>query len=254
MSYLQTGTRQWLSPPRSTSLKDYHEHKINVQEAAYAISRLTATSQSTALNHGRNKLRNLLIAALEEWPESELSPIFALLEEMENLPKPAIREEARHSVTTDPFWKQLPGFGNMKVGIFQWGEWRQEIEGHPDDPDLQRQMREKYIRIASLEVLLVDEKIGPILLDWGYECLADAFERCDVIPDIQFPMAAEWLKRLARRTHDDALREEEDWPFKRNYLDLRKGDDAMFVERWQYWKSRLEYAKEDLPENKSIER
>lgn len=213
-------------------MEDYHDHKINVQEAAYAIPRPTATSQSTALNRERNKLWNLLIAALEEWPESELSPIFALLKEMENLPEPAIREEARHSVTSDPFWKELPGFGNMWVDIFQWGEWRQEIEDHPDDPDLRRQMREKYIHIATLEVRLVDEKIGPISLDWGYECLTDAFERRDVIPDIQFPMAADWLKRFVRRIHDDALREEEDWPFKRNYLDLRKGGDAMSVGIW----------------------
>lgn len=240
-------------PQEAQALKDYHDGKTTVQEAAYAISRPTATSQSTTLNCERNKLWNLLIAALEEWPEFESSPIFALLKEMENLPEPVICEEAKHSVTSEPFWKELPGFGNMWADVFQWGEWRHEIEDHPDDKNLRHQMREKYIHIAALEARLVDEKIGPIALDWGYECLTDAFERRDVIPDIQFPMAAEWLKRLAKRIYDGALKQEEDWPFKRDYLDLRKGGNAMSVERWQYWKSRLEeYVKEDLPQSDSV--
>ncbi|OJJ81810.1 uncharacterized protein ASPGLDRAFT_83984 [Aspergillus glaucus CBS 516.65] len=217
-------------PQEAQALRDYHEGKITIQEAAYAISRPTATSQSTELNCERNKSWNLLIAALEEWPEPESSPIFALLKEMENIPEPAIREEAKHSVTSDPFWKELP-----------------------DDTDLRRQLREKYIHIAALETRLVDEKIGPISLDWGYECLTDVFERREAIPDIQVLMAAEWLKRLARRIFDGALKQEEDWPFKRDYLNLRKGGNAMTVERWQYWKSRLEkYVREGLPESDSV--
>lgn len=95
-------------------------------------------------------------------------------------------------------------------------------------------MREKYIHIAALEARLVDEIIGPISLDWGYECLTDAFECRKAIPDIQVPMAAEWLKRLAGQIFDGALKQEEDWPFKRDYLDPRKGGIATTVERWQY--------------------
>lgn len=57
-------------PQEAQALRDYHEGKITVQEAAYGISRPTATSQSTELNCERNKLWNLLIAALEEWPRT----------------------------------------------------------------------------------------------------------------------------------------------------------------------------------------
>ena len=114
-------------------------------------------------------------------------------------------------------------------------------------------MREKYIHIAALEARLVDEIIGPISLDWGYECLTDAFECRKAIPDIQVPMAAEWLKRLARRIFDGALKQEEDWPFNRDYLNLRKGGNAMTVERWQFWKSGLEkYVREGLPQSYSV--
>lgn len=79
------------------------------------------------------------------------------------------------------------------------------------------------MHIASLEARLVDERVGSIELNWGYGCLTDVFERKDAVPDIQFPMAAEWPKRLARWIYEGALRQEEGWPFKRHYLDLRKG-------------------------------
>lgn len=44
-------------------------------------------------------------------------------------------------------------------------------------------------------------------------------------------MVAEELKRLARRICESALRQEEGWPFKRDYLDLRKGGNAVTIER-----------------------
>ena len=106
-------------PQKAQALRDYREGKTTVQEAAYAVSRPTATSHSTELSCERNKFWNLLIAALEEWPESESSPIFALLKEMENLPEPVTREEAKHSVTSGSFWKELLGFGNMWADVFQ---------------------------------------------------------------------------------------------------------------------------------------
>ena len=66
-------------------------------------------------------------------------------------------------------------------------------------------------------------------------------------------MAAELLKLFARRIHDGALREEEDWPFKRNYLNLQRGGDAMSVEDWHYLKSRLkEYVREGLSNSNSL--
>lgn len=93
-------------------------------------------------------------------------------------------------------------------GSFSNGEWRHEIEDHPDDTGQRRQMQ-KYIHITALEARLVDKKNRSISLDWEYECLPDAFECCDVITDIQFPMTVEWLKRLAKRIFDAASKQEE---------------------------------------------
>lgn len=241
-------------PQEAQALREYHEGKTSAREAAYAITRPVATSMSTTLNLERNRLWNLLITALEEWPTSESSAIFSLLKEIEKLPDPIIRDEAKHSVVmSEPFWDELPGFGNMWADSFQWGEWRHQVEDHPDDTDVRRHLREKYTHIASMEAHLADEEVGSINLEWGYECLTDALERKDAVPDIQIPMAAEWLKRLARQIYKDSLDEIEDWPFKRDYLDLRKGGNAMSLERWQAWKDQLEkYVQDGLPGSDSV--
>lgn len=65
------------------------------------------------------------------------------------------------------FWRALPGFMNEWADIFQWGEWRYGIENRPEDLDLRRRMREKYMHIASLEARLVDESVGSIELRLG---------------------------------------------------------------------------------------
>ena len=84
--------------------EDYHRGTTTLQEAAYAITRPVATSASVELNLERNRLWNLLINVLEEWPQFESSPIFDFLEEIEELSEPIIREEAKHLViTSDPF-------------------------------------------------------------------------------------------------------------------------------------------------------
>ena len=156
-------------PEEVQALKDYyHRGQTSAQEAAYAITRPVVTSASVDVGFERRMLMNLLIDALEKWPQSESWPLFALLKEIEKLPEPVIREEARHSVTmSEPFWRALPGFMNEWADIFQWGEWRYGIENRPEDLDLRRRMREKYMHIASLEARLVDESVGSIELRLG---------------------------------------------------------------------------------------
>lgn len=85
-------------------------------------------------------------------------------------------------------------------------------------------------------------------LNWSYERITDALERSDAVRDIEVPMAAEWLRSLPHRIYEGALKREKAWPLSREDLDLWKGGDVMTVERWQWWRSRLEeYAREELP-------
>ncbi|KAI9931699.1 hypothetical protein ASPWEDRAFT_169458 [Aspergillus wentii DTO 134E9] len=234
-------------PDEAQALKEYYQGKTTAHEAAYAITRPLANSSSDDLGFDRNGLWSVLITAITEWPRSEAPGLLQLLKAIQQAPEPNIREEAKHSVEDGPFWDELPGFGHMWADQFQREEWRDAIDGRPGDDDVRREMHDKYIFIASLEATFYDQRIAGIRLDWGYECITDALERSNAVRDIQIPMAAEWLKLLPRRFYEGALKREEDWPLRRDYLDLWKGGDIMTVERWQWWKSRLEaYVTEGL--------
>lgn len=245
-------------PQEAQALREYHEGKTTAQQAAYDITRVITTSMVTTPDtDDRWRLWGLLTSAIEEWSPSEGSSIFPLLGEIQKLPDMIIRDdENRHS---DPghevIWDELPGFGHLWADLFQTGAWRRQIKDRPDDMDLRRQFREDFAHLASCEARLVDENLGGIGIDWGYECLVNAFERKDAVPDIQFPMVAEWLKRLAGQMYKDALDGRESWAFRQNGLDLPIGGTTMSLERWQAWKDRLgRYVQDELPGSDSVSR
>ena len=192
-----------------------------------------------------------------DWPRSETPALLQLLKAIQQVPDPAIREEAKRSVGNGPpFWDGLPGFGHMRADDF---ERRKMLRlcgaGGQNGQDTNRRggLREKYVHAAGLEASFCDQQIGGIDLKWGYERITDALERSDAIRDIEVLMAAEWLRSLPHRIYKGALEQEEGWPLKRD-LDLwTAGGDVMTVERWQWWKNRLEaYVREGLPRTDSV--
>lgn len=115
-----------------------------------------------------------------------------------------------------------------------------------------RELREKYVHVAGLEAAFYDQRIGIIDLNWAYERITDTLERRDAVRDIEVLMAGEWLRSLPHRIYEGALKREVGWPLERD-LDLWTGGDVMTVERWQWWKSRLEeYVREGLPGGDSV--
>lgn len=239
-------------PHSAQALKAFHEGKTTTHEAASAITHPMATSPSNHLDVERNGIWSLLISALTDWPRSETPALLQLLKAIQQVPDPAITEEAKWSVEDGPFWDGLPGFGHMWADDFGRREILRLCAGQDGNGNDRRELREKYVHVAGLEAAFCDQRIGGIDLNWGYERITDALERSDAVRDIEVPMAVEWLKSLPHRIYEGALKREEGWPLKRD-LDLWTGGDVMTVERWQWWKSRLEeYVREGLPGRDSV--
>ena len=239
-------------PHSAQALKAFHEGKTTTHEAASAITHPIATSPSNHLDVERNGLWSLLISALMDWPRSETPALLQLLKAIQQVPDPAISEEAKLSVGNGPFWDGLPGFGHMWADDFERRTMLRLCAGQNGHENNNRgALREKYVHVARLEATFCDQQIGGINLKWGYERITDALERSDAIWDIEVLMAAEWLRILPHHIYKGALEQEEGWPLKRD-LDLWTGD-VMTVERWQWWKDRLEeYVREGFPGADSV--
>lgn len=238
------------------ALQAFHEGATTTHEAASAITHPIATSPSNHLDVERNGLWSLLISAFMDWPRSETPALLQLLKAIQQVPDPAIGEEAKSSVGNGPFWNGLPGFGHMWADDFERRKMLRLCGAggqHGQDNNRRGGLREKYVPAAGLEATFCDQQIAGINLNWGYERITDALERSDALRDIEVPMAAEWLRSLPHRIYKGALEQEEGWPLKRD-LDLwTGGGDVMTVERWQWWKNRLEaYVREGLPRTDSV--
>lgn len=80
--------------------------------------------------------------------------------------------------------------------------------------------------------------VGSIPLYWGYDCIADALERKDVVLDFEVPAAAEWISVAGKKLWKGAVEGRESWALERK-RDFGKEDGRMSRERWTFWRERL---------------
>lgn len=231
-------------PDEAQALKDYLRQKTTTAEAAQAITRPVITADNPREDLVR--LWAFLMDALLELPREHTEPLMALLQAIEDLPKPEFTAPESNQ-PSDKLWKGLPGFGHLWSDSYQSGNWRKTaraIEGPERDA-----IRGKHVRKAEIEARLVTVGLAGIPIDWGYEVVADALESRNAILDLEIPTATEWLVLCSKRFRHDAENNEKSWALKPHITnsanapsrDLWRAptDEVMNLERWSMWKERL---------------
>lgn len=223
-------------PQEAQALQGYMHRKTSAQEAARAITRPVESAADPGAHLAR--LWGFLIDALVELPETQTAGLVQLLDAVQSLPEPDLT--GRRTVNTPPdgfLWRDLPGFGHQWADEHKRDDWRGLLA--ESDPAQRSTLRALHVKKARIEAQFVIAAIGAFPLDWGYDCICDALERKDPVSDFEVPAAAAWLALAGDRIRAGAVGGQKSWALERR-RDLWSGDNAMSLERWSFWESRLE--------------
>lgn len=223
-------------PDEAQALKDYCHKKTSVKEAAQAITQPILNSQDPDGNLYR--LWGLLIDALVELPTALIPDLIYLLNAIQQLPEPDLAGRQTQNLPEHGYlWRKLPDFGHMWSDEHKRDDWRDDIltASLTDRADL----RVKHVRKAEIEAQLVVADVGDIPLHWGYDCIADALERHSVVLDFEVPAAAKWIAIAGKHLYAGAVDGKESWALERR-RDFGKEAKAMSLERWSFWRKRME--------------
>lgn len=224
-------------PAEAQALKAYYHNLTTAPAAAKAITRPIA-HDSLDLGADLSRLWSLLIDALLELPSSEIPKLIELLSEIEKLQEPDLKDRWGANMPSEGrLWKGLPGFGHMWADELKQDDWRDGL-ANPETAE-RDSLREKHIRKAQVEARLAVNGIGGIPLDWGYECITDALERKNAILDIEIAAAAEWIRYAGGKLYAGVVDGVESWALER-VRDFGMENKRMRIERWAFWKQRLE--------------
>lgn len=223
-------------PDEAKALQDYYHKKVTAQEAAQALTRPIESSENPYDNLYR--LWGLLIDALVELPETEISNLVQLLDAIQRLPNPNLTERQTGNASSEgSFWRGLPRFGHMWADEHKQDHWRDTLS--TKDPAKRAIQRAKHIRKARVEAGLTVANVGGIPLDWGYDCIADALECRNAVLDFEIPAAAEWIAVAGNRLLAGAIDGRESWALERR-RDFQKEEAKMSKDRWSFWLKRME--------------
>lgn len=232
-------------PDEAKALQNYYHKQVSAEEAAQALTRPVESLENSYDNLYR--LWGLLIDALMELPEREISNLVQLLDAIQRLPKPNLTEKQTGSAPSEgSLWRGLPRFGHMWADEHKQDHWRDTLS--IKDPAKRAEQRAKHIRKARVEARLTVANIGGIPLDWGYDCIADALERRNAVLDFEIPAAAEWIAVAGNRLYAGAVDGRESWALERR-RDFQTEDAKMSTERWSFWMKRMK----ELCEQSKIE-
>ncbi|KAI9876630.1 MAG: hypothetical protein M1830_006052 [Pleopsidium flavum] len=195
-------------PNEAQALKDYYRKKTSAKEVAQAITRRIEDSKDPGANLYR--LWALLKDALVELPATQIPALIQLLDAIQQLPEP---DEHKRD------------------------DWHRTLAA--SDPAHRADLRAEHVKKAEIEARLAVADVGGIPLDWGYDCVADALESRDAVLDFEIPAAAEWIAIAGKRLYAGAVDCEESWALERR-RDFGKEGKAMSLERWSFWKKRME--------------
>ncbi|KAF3045781.1 hypothetical protein E8E11_005885 [Didymella keratinophila] len=175
-------------PREARALKAYLRHKTTASEAARAMTRpvSNAANPKGELHH----LWGLFQDAFIELPQSNVVPLIALMQAIEDLSNPVVvPNESGHP--DDGFWKKSPGFANLWADMYPRYCFRANVDGSAGE--LREVMRTDHTRQAHIEAQLVYAGLAGLTIHWGYEIVADALESSDAIIDFEVLAAVEWL-------------------------------------------------------------
>lgn len=223
-------------PEEAQALKDYCRKKTSAKEAAQIITQPIQNSDDPADN--LHRLWGLLTDALMELPAAQIPDLVLLLDAIHQLPEPDLSGKQTKKFFEDGhLWRNLPRFGHMWSDEHKWQHCRDILAA--SEPSDRAELRAKHIRKAEAEAHIAVADIGGVPIDWGYECIADALEYRGAVLDFEIPAAAKWLAIAGERLYAGAVDGEESWALKRQ-RDFGKEAEAMSLERWSFWRERME--------------
>ncbi|KAI4191794.1 MAG: hypothetical protein LQ348_003419 [Seirophora lacunosa] len=228
-------------PDEARALEDHCCRTTEAIEAAKAIVQPIEQSEDPGAHLYR--LWNLLIDALMQLPETQIPSLVQLLDAIQKLPKPDLK--GREVTPHGHLWEGLPGFGHMWADEHKQGHWRDSLAAALKEGANRMELRAAHVRKANVEARLTAAGIGRMPLDWGYECIADALERQGAVVDFEMPAAAEWLEVAGDQLYAGVRTGCTSRALERR-RDFGRENAVMTVERWLFWKQRLEELEEQV--------
>jgi hypothetical protein len=77
-----------------------------------------------------------------------------------------------------------------------------------------RGFQKKHVKVAEIEVRMMVAHVGPIPIDWGYDCIVDALERNDALLDFEIPVAVKWIDSAGKSLYTGAVDGKRRWLMK----------------------------------------
>ena len=224
-------------PQEAAALKDYiHSATVSPETAARRIT-LPVTNEPETVRKGQSsdnlyRLWSLIIDALSDLPEHR-PKVVKLLQAIQKLPTPDRKDyDAKQRQIS---WAELPNFASLWSDLKVSNNWR--IGMIKWTPEQREDVRQDYIKQATIDAKLVVANISGVSISWGLECLCDTLERSDAVLDFEVPAANEWLEIAGDRIFEasdgeriGSLRERELW----------KPEGEGSKQRWCMWKRRLQ--------------
>jgi hypothetical protein len=87
-------------------------------------------------------------------------------------------------------------------------------------------LRDEHFRVAEVEARMIAAYAGWIPIDWGWECIADAFL------DFEVPAAIKWLDFAGEKVFAGAIYGGVSWDLRMKRY-FRKEDEKVILERWE---------------------
>ncbi|KAI1077653.1 hypothetical protein F5B20DRAFT_550893 [Whalleya microplaca] len=232
-------TKDGVHPEEAQAMKNYLRIRTTANEAAHAITRPTERANNP--NEDLARLWAFLGDALMEIPEIRTECLVALLQAIEDLPKPNMSHVEKQNLPAHgELWRGLPGFGHHWADMYRASDWRTSV-AKAKSPSERGSLFALHSRKANVEARLAVAGLGGMTIDWGYECVADALEQeiADVaVLKFEISGAAEWLIIACDRFKEGAAKSEESWGLERRN-DLWKSGKTMTPGRWSFWEGRL---------------
>ncbi|KAH0024346.1 hypothetical protein KCU78_g5105, partial [Aureobasidium melanogenum] len=260
-------------PEEAHALRLYLDDKINVVEATRLMTEPTESSEDPGAD--LPNLWGLLQDALIELPNSQ-QKVVRLLSNIQDLPNFDLdfhgkKRSGPLEVHSRSLWHDLPSFANQWYDGNWWyyqNEWR-------DKPDLYSSQEKinQIVNIARAEALFAHTEIlGERVRYEGLSRLCDTLEDSKAVIEIEIHAVREWLLHARDLLYDmsqtphmhnrllsnsdirNKIAKHEMHVSVKDERDLWQGSGGSSLERWDFWKQRLQDLQDDNDQDEETKR
>ena len=223
-------------PQEAAALKEYINSTTITPDLTARTITLPVIAEPETAREGQSsdnlvRLWGLIIDGLMDLPEHR-SKIIQLLQAIQKLPTTIYQEpEAQKKQIR---WADLPGFAVLWSDLKVTDNWRRRIREWA--PEQREGVRQDFIKQATIEAHLLIAGISGVSTSWGLDCVCDALERADAVPEFEVPATEEWLEIAGDRILEKSDGEMT-WCLRER--DLWKQNEGL-KPRWNSWKHRLQ--------------